>query len=238
MKVNELLSNQLDEGAFDYLRGISKYAGNKFYDKMSEKGRQIMDPLRQVHAAGKDASVRGDLVKTINQQVAALAQSFSTLQARTPGAQNMPESYVQEGFWDYLRGAGSAAGQKAQAGAAAVGQAAKRVGNAVAQPIRDIHAAGQQASQQKDIARARLARQNATRALFQTIANAGALKMFAYNAAVKAIKQIQNPRVQQAVFNHFTSTYKNMKASAQSQRQTAAPQQAQRPQGRVEPTFN
>ncbi|PPD51471.1 MAG: hypothetical protein CTY12_07910, partial [Methylotenera sp.] len=232
MKVNEILSDQLNEGAFDYIRGIGKHAGNNFYDKMSEKGRQVMEPLRQVHAAGKDASTRGDLVKKINQQVQQLAQSFSTLQIRTPGAQNTPESYVQEGFWDYLRGAGSAAGQKAQAGAAAVGQVAKRVGNAVAQPVRDVHAAGQQASQQKDIARARLTRQQATRALFQTISSApGELRMFAYNAAVKAIKQIKNPQVQKAVFDHFTSTYQNMKASAKAQQQ-AAPQQA-RPQGRV-----
>ena len=228
MKVNEILPSQLDEGALDYLRGISKYAGNKFYDKMSEKGRQIMDPLRQVHAAGKDASARGDLMKQINQRVQQLAQAFGNLQARTPGAQNVPESYVQEGFWDYLRGAGGAAGQKVQAGAAAVGQAAKRVGNAVAQPVKDIHAAGQQMSQQKDIARARLTRQQATRALFQTIASAGPLKMFAYNYALKMIKQIQNPNVQQAVEKHFLSTYKNMKASAQQAR----------PQSRVEPTFN
>lgn len=236
MKVNELLTNQIDEGAFDYLRGIGKAAGNKFYDKMSEKGRQVMEPLRQVHAAGKDASLRGDLTKKINQQVQQLAQSFSTIQTRTPGAENVPESHVQEGFWDYLRGAGSAAGQKAQSGAAAVGQAAKRVGNAVAQPVKDIHAAGQQASQQKDLARARLTRQQATRALFQTISTApSALKIFAYNYALKVIKQIKDPRVQQAVEKHFLSTYKNMKASAQSQPQ-AAPQQS-RPQGRVEPHF-
>lgn len=232
MKVNELLQ-PIDEGAMDYIRGISKYAGNKFYDKMSEKGRQIMDPLRQVHAAGKEASVRGDLIKKINQQVALLAKSFANLQARTPGAQNRQfESYVQEGFWDYLRGAGSAAGQKAQAGAAAVGQAAKRVGNAVAQPVRDIHAAGQQASRQKDLARARLMRQQSMNALFQIIVSAPpALKIFAYNYALKVIKQIQDENVRGAVEKHFLSTYKNKKASQQT-----APQQA-KPQGRVEPHF-
>lgn len=218
MKVQELFNHQIDEGVLDYIKGAARSAGQKVYDKMAERGREIAEPFRQMHAAGKQASVLGGVRK----QVLALAQAFATIQKLTPGTQTFPESYVPEGLWDYLRGATGSAGQRtasaAKGAAQAVGGMARRAGQSVAQTGREIHAAGQQASAKADEERRQIALQSAEKAkrqatssLIQFILHSPD-KMLAYNQVVQAIKGIQNEAIRKSVYSHFITVYKNAKA--------------------------
>jgi len=205
MKVYELLeTTQLDEGPWDYAKGLGRHVGGKIASNLAARGEQIMAPIRQAHQAGQQASQQGN-IRSLTQNKQQLIQQLVRL---TSATQIPPQEIIKmifremgtrvdiantlkrdfsaaytasqqaptnEGLFDYLRGAGGAAGGAArragqginraagtarqavggaarQIGHAAVGAAgqvgrsAKQAGQVVGGAVRDIHQQGQQAS--------------------------------------------------------------------------------------------
>ncbi len=144
----------VSEGTLDYLRGVGQHVGNKITNTLADKGRQILQPVRQAHAAGQQASQQGDIKNLTNSKtqlmqrlvqyagklgpdnvVKAINQTFPEEQKnlvkrlKKDFLAAVQQSPVREAFYDYVKGAGSA----------------------VKGAVQNIHAQGQQASQQADL---------------------------------------------------------------------------------------
>lgn len=148
MKVDEILN----EGPLDYMRGAARYAGDKIAAKMAEKGRQIIEPFEKAHAAGKAASAEADTRRSIAQAKAAIPKLIAKMGANGEEIKRVRDQLkgipVREGLWDYLRGAGSAAGGAAKKVGSAVGQAGRQVGSAIKGAAQDVGGAVKGAAQQ------------------------------------------------------------------------------------------
>lgn len=110
MKVNEVLT----EGPLDYIRGAGQEIGNKV--------RNIAQPFKDIHRAGQTSSMEADITKAVIRLAKTIQRYRAVKKQLTP---------VQEGVFDYVRGAGKEIGNKFQ--------------NAI-QPFKDIHQAGKQES--------------------------------------------------------------------------------------------
>ncbi|MCK9369733.1 hypothetical protein M0R04_07495 [Candidatus Dojkabacteria bacterium] len=147
--------DHVSEGAFDYLKGVGQHVGSKIANSMADKGRQILQPIRQAHAAGQQASQQSDIrsltnsktqlmqrlvqyagkmgpdnvVKAINQVFAQKQINLAKRLKKDFLAAAQQQAPTNEGFYDYVKGAGSA----------------------VKGAVQNIHAQGRQASQQADL---------------------------------------------------------------------------------------
>ncbi|RWZ87211.1 MAG: hypothetical protein EO766_11820 [Hydrotalea sp. AMD] len=110
MKVNELLN----EGPLDYFRGAGQELGNKI--------RNISQPFKDIHRAGQVSSMESDITKSVVRLAKTIQKYREVKKQLTP---------VQEGVFDYLRGAKQETGKKMQQ---------------AFQPFKDIHQAGKQES--------------------------------------------------------------------------------------------
>jgi hypothetical protein len=142
-----------NEGALDYLRGMGQHVGGKIANKLADKGRQVLEPFRQAHAAGQHASQQADrqkfqrqLGQTV-QQLGKLTLDIYKLSQQLHGQNNQPQQ-TSEGVFDYMRGAGSAVGGMAKQAGSNIAGSVNRFGQAAAQKGREIHQAGQQRSLQ------------------------------------------------------------------------------------------
>ncbi|MGZ8924612.1 MAG: hypothetical protein ACXW2E_01890 [Nitrososphaeraceae archaeon] len=185
--------DRTDEGVFDYVRGAGKYIGKKAYDKVAEKGKQLAEPFYKAHSAGKSSSLAADIKeltnaktfliqklfeignevghdnvrKAINHQFASTKQiNLANAIVKEYLAKTNVQTQTNEGAWDFLRGAGGAAGGAMKRAGRGIGQsvghAARQIGDTVAgaagevgrnikQAGQTINAAGQQASIRADL---------------------------------------------------------------------------------------
>lgn len=183
MKVNELFETSLDEGAWDYVTGMAGHIGGKVKTAIGDKLKQAGNNIHQAHQAGQFASQQGD-IKSLSAQQQQLIQQLvklggtdpisifklidSTMGSKVNLASKMKKDFKQaiqssqsqtnEGIFDYMRGAGGAAGGAVKnvgrsiGGAARqVGRSAQQVGQAVGGAVSNMHQQGQQASLQANI---------------------------------------------------------------------------------------
>ena len=108
-----------NEGMWDYIKGAGQETANK--------ARQLAQPIRDIHAAGQQASARNELKETTAKLVRAI-QKYRKIKKSL--------SSTNEGMWDYIKGAGQETANKARQ---------------ISQPFRDIHAAGQRSSLESDL---------------------------------------------------------------------------------------
>ncbi len=149
---------QTNEGVMDYARGVGQHVGRKVVDTLANKGQQILQPIRQAHAAGQQASHQADrqrLQQSVGetvQQLGTLTLDIYRLSQQLHGSNNSRQQ-TSEGVFDYMKGAGSALTGMTRQAAGHVAGAINRAGQAVASKGREIHQAGQQRSMQGDLDR-------------------------------------------------------------------------------------
>ena len=158
------------EGPLDFIRGASKATGQKMAQGAKQVGQRIAQSApvqagREVVQAGRTASAVADLQRLVLQ----FAEMLKTYDQLNPRQQAEPQqaaqpqqaqpqtegqltlsafleqthgSEITEGVWDFVKGAGAAVGGKIR----------DRINKYADQPsvLKDIYAAGKQASQQGD----------------------------------------------------------------------------------------
>jgi hypothetical protein len=157
MKVSELFESQVDEGAWDYIKGVGQHFGNNAAQEISARGEKILKPFRDAHQFGKNASARADVQRNLKRGAPERARQAAEARANTPEgkreqfigqfkqvlsqlgpivqqikalkAQQPRNRQTNEGMWDYMRGAGKAMGQSGNAAL----QSAQRSGKAMGQ---------------------------------------------------------------------------------------------------------
>lgn len=156
------------EGPLDFIRGASKATGQKMAQGAKQVGQRIAQSApvqagREVVQAGRTASSVADLQRLVMQfaemlktydQLNPRAQAEQPQQAQPQQAQTEGQltlsafleqthgSEITEGVWDFVKGAGTAIGGKIR----------DRINKYAEQPsvLKDIYAAGKQASQEGD----------------------------------------------------------------------------------------
>lgn len=257
MKVSELFESQVDEGAWDYVKGVGQHVGNNISNNLAARGEQILKPIRAAHQAGVASSQQADVRQTKEQfkknTVALIAQLGPLLkEIKALKAQQPTNRQTNEGMWDYMRGVGKAAGQSAQRGAQSIQRGAQAIPGAiqrgaqsVQQGVRAWGEEGRQTSIESDIAKKRT---QATSLMSQLVQAAKYLGPTGQAQIIKAIKQYyevnrQDRSTSMTLLIAFDKAMKNGNTPQQAptSRQSSRPARGSLPtnrqQGRVNPQF-
>lgn len=232
MKVEDLFESRTDEGALDYIKGASRYGLERAAAKMAEKGRQMIEPFEKAHAAGKAASQRGDIARAkaeIPKLIQLLGRNAIELRQLSKQMKAVP---TNEGLWDYLRGAGGAAGGAAKRVGGAIKGAAQQVGGAVKGAAQEVHAKGQRSSMAAKIEQLNANQERLGKRLYDISTQLGISP-----AEMQKLINTTLADNQAAAYGARMAFFKNVPQSSEQQAAPTAPSPA-KPKQRVEPSMD